>query len=153
MSELRRGASMAVFQDGNVLLVRRARAPLAGLWSLPGGKLENGEAASDAALREVREETGVQARIDGRLGVHVARFTPPENPVYQAEQTIEIEVFYGTSPAGQSPVAADDADAAAWVSLDALDGYQLTPGAAGLILAAAALLSDNGSASDSAEIE
>lgn len=83
----------------------------------------------------------------------MARFTPPENPVYQAEQTIEIEVFYGTSPAGQSPVAADDADAAAWVSLDALDGYQLTSGAAGLILAAAALLSDNGSASDSAEIE
>ncbi|KUO58816.1 MAG: hypothetical protein APF80_14780 [Alphaproteobacteria bacterium BRH_c36] len=143
MAEFRRGASMAVFQDGTVLLVRRSRPPLAGLWSLPGGSLEDGETAAQAALREVREETGVRALIAGRLGIHVARFTSPGSWESQPLAAVEIEVFYGTTPSRQSPVAADDADAAAWVPLDALDGYDLTCGATGLILAAAALLADN----------
>ena len=63
MTESRRGASMAVIQDGAVLLVRRGRPPFAGLWSLPGGKLRDGEAPKDAALREVHEETGIRARL------------------------------------------------------------------------------------------
>ncbi|MBU1212468.1 MAG: NUDIX domain-containing protein [Alphaproteobacteria bacterium] len=146
MPELCRGASMAVFQDGNVLLVRRARPPLAGLWSLPGGRRERGETAAEAALREVREETGVRALIAGRLGLHVARFTPPGSQESGPQSSIEIDVFYGTTPSRQSPVAADDADAAAWVPLDSLDRYDLTVGAAGLILAAAALLADNDAA-------
>jgi mutator protein MutT len=49
-----------------VLLVQRANPPMAGEWSLPGGKLEWGERLEDAVAREVREETGLEVRV-GRL--------------------------------------------------------------------------------------
>ncbi len=53
---------MAMFQNGSILLVRRAKPPLAGFWSLPGGKIESGENTTEAACREVLEETGIIAR-------------------------------------------------------------------------------------------
>lgn len=57
-------ASVAVFRaDGRVLLATRTRPPADGLWSLPGGKVEPGETLEEAALRELIEEVGVEARI------------------------------------------------------------------------------------------
>lgn len=56
-------ASVAVFRDGHVLIARRGRAPMAVLWSLPGGGVEPGETLAQAALRELREEVGVEAEI------------------------------------------------------------------------------------------
>lgn len=58
-------ASLAVFREGRVLLARRAAAPFAGRWSLPGGLVERGESLAGAALREMREEVDVTARILG----------------------------------------------------------------------------------------
>ena len=52
--------SAAVFRDGRVLIVRRARSPAAGLHTLPGGVVELGETLAEAAVREVREETGLE---------------------------------------------------------------------------------------------
>jgi 8-oxo-dGTP diphosphatase len=51
--------SAAILHDGRVLLVRRARNPALGLFTLPGGVVEAGETLSEAAVREVREETGL----------------------------------------------------------------------------------------------
>ena len=56
-------ASVAVFRDGRVLIARRARSPLRGLYSLPGGAVEVGETLRQAALRELAEEVGVAADI------------------------------------------------------------------------------------------
>lgn len=56
-------------RDGEVLLIRRAKPPRKGEWSLPGGRIEHGERAVDAALRELREETGVEAEIVGLIDV------------------------------------------------------------------------------------
>ena len=56
-------ASVAVLREGRVLLARRAKAPGAGRFSLPGGLVEPGETLAEAALRELAEETGVAARI------------------------------------------------------------------------------------------
>lgn len=61
-------ASAAVFRDGKVLLARRGRTPLAGLWTLPGGRVEPGETLAEAAAREVMEEVGVACRILGVAG-------------------------------------------------------------------------------------
>ena len=55
--------SAAVFRQGRVLIVRRARAPLIGHFSLPGGVVEVGETLADALARELMEEVGVEAEI------------------------------------------------------------------------------------------
>ena len=52
-----------------VLLVRRGRPPRLNEWSLPGGRVEFGETVAGAALRELHEETGVEAELLGLLGV------------------------------------------------------------------------------------
>jgi len=53
------GVGAVVFDADCVLLVRRAKAPLAGEWSLPGGAVELGETLGEAIVREVSEETGL----------------------------------------------------------------------------------------------
>ncbi|MEM1388642.1 MAG: NUDIX hydrolase [Pseudomonadota bacterium] len=65
----RLGALAVVVQAGNVLLVQRANPPDAGLWGYPGGHVEWGETVDAAAIRELYEETGVQARAGPVLGV------------------------------------------------------------------------------------
>ncbi len=55
--------SAAVFRDGRVLIIRRARAPLIGHFSLPGGGVEVGETLAEALARELIEEVGVEAEI------------------------------------------------------------------------------------------
>ncbi|HID40253.1 MAG TPA: NUDIX domain-containing protein [Calditrichaeota bacterium] len=53
------GVGAAVFKNGKVLLVRRKNPPAAGMWSIPGGRLQWGETLQQAAEREIKEETGV----------------------------------------------------------------------------------------------
>lgn len=53
----------------DVLLIRRGAPPLEDAWSLPGGRIEWGERASDAALRELKEETGCEAELVGLIDV------------------------------------------------------------------------------------
>lgn len=52
--------SAAIFRDGRVLIVRRARPPAAGIYTLPGGGVEIGETLEEAVIREVREETALE---------------------------------------------------------------------------------------------
>ncbi len=60
----------AVVRDdsGRVLLIRRAHEPGSGLWSLPGGKVEEGETDAEALIRELREETGLFATVGAFIG-------------------------------------------------------------------------------------
>lgn len=63
MTQLPKLAALAVIvKDGHVLLVKRRNDPDAGLWGFPGGHVDLGETALDAAVRELREETGVTSR-------------------------------------------------------------------------------------------
>ncbi|MFA9475294.1 MAG: NUDIX hydrolase [Filomicrobium sp.] len=134
MTPTSQGASMAMFQNGSILLVRRAKPPLAGFWSLPGGKIESGENTTEAACREVLEETGIIARIIGQIGHHT---------VEHETTRYTLDVFYGRPHSGTLQPG-DDADRACWVRLENLQNYHLTAGAEDLILAAAALMPDNG---------
>lgn len=63
-------AGVVVWRGGEVLLIRRSKPPYQGEWSIPGGKIGFGETSEEAALREVREETGIEAEIAGLVGVY-----------------------------------------------------------------------------------
>ena len=64
------GAGAVVIAEERVLLIRRGTPPLAGEWSLPGGRLELGESVEQAVVREVREETGLDVAPLQLLGVY-----------------------------------------------------------------------------------
>ncbi len=62
-------AACIVAHGGKILLIRRAKPPFIGLLSMPGGKIEFGEHPVAAALRETKEETGLQCVFEKMLGV------------------------------------------------------------------------------------
>jgi 8-oxo-dGTP diphosphatase len=63
-----------VVRDELLLLIRRAREPWAGYWDIPGGFCEADEHPADAAVREVREETGLAVRVTGFIGMWLDRY-------------------------------------------------------------------------------
>jgi 8-oxo-dGTP diphosphatase len=92
---------------GRLLLIRRGRAPGAGLWSLPGGRVEPDESDASAVVRELREETGLEVRPGDLVG-RVER--PAPVGVY--------EIFdYAGVVVGGSLRAGDDAAEVSWVDL------------------------------------
>ena len=93
-----------------VLLIRRGRPPRQGEWSLPGGRIEPGERATEAGLRELREETGVEARITGLVDVVDGLF-PEAGRHY-------VLIDYAARWVSGEPVAGDDAAEARFVALD-----------------------------------
>jgi len=63
------GVGVVVLAGNNVLLIQRGKAPSAGSWSLPGGAQELGETVTEAAIREVLEETGLAIELIGLVDV------------------------------------------------------------------------------------
>lgn len=89
-----------------VLLIKRGTPPRLGQWSLPGGRIEWGEAVDAAALRELKEETGVEAELTGLLDVVDGVFTSRET----GETTRHfVMIDYAARWTGGEPVAGDDA--------------------------------------------
>jgi 8-oxo-dGTP diphosphatase len=117
------GVSVCVVQAGRVLLTQRARPPFENLWSLPGGHVKRGESLRDAALRELKEETGIIARLGEIIGW---------NEVIRLEKHIVIAVFAGRYESGEA-VAADDAKALRWADHREIDTLELTPGLAAIV--------------------
>lgn len=106
-------AVLAVVRRGaEVLLVRRANPPDAGLWGFPGGKLDWGETLAAATLRELAEETGVTARHAGLLRV-LEVIDPPFHYVLIASRCLWL--------AGE-PRPGDDALEARWCPVKDLAG-------------------------------
>jgi ADP-ribose pyrophosphatase YjhB (NUDIX family) len=70
--------------DGRLVLVRRAIEPGYGLWVFPGGYVDRGEHIIEAAVREAREESGLDVRIDGLLNIYSYTGTTPIIIVYRA---------------------------------------------------------------------
>ncbi len=106
------GVSTLVRNGGRVLLVRRGKAPFLGTWSLPGGHVEPGERLTEAAAREVREETGIAATQPRRIDVA---------EVIAGEYHYVLIVFAAGGKG--EPEAASDATDARWflpVEIDAL---------------------------------
>ena len=128
-------ASVAVFRDGRVLLARRANAPLKGLYSLPGGKVEIGETMREAALRELMEEVGVVARI-ACFNDHVEAITRSEGGV----QSHYVIASFAARWVSGEPRTSADAEEVAWVGVDEIANLPTTPGLHQIVASAAALL-------------
>lgn len=130
------GASAAIFRDGEVLLIQRAKGAFTGLWSFPGGHVEPGETARAAAQREVAEETGCAVRIGGVLDVHDVIMR--DHVVNALRVHYVIAVYWGVWERGE-PIASSDAAAARFWRVDQLQDLPLTEGTAAYIQRAAEL--------------
>src|SRR3984885_1497754 len=111
----------AVVTDGHgrLLLIKRGHEPGAGLWSLPGGRIEAGETDAEALVREMLEETGLQVE-PGRLLGSVKR------PGLDGD-VIDIRDYAATVVSGTLR-AGDDAADARWVSVADLSSLAVTEG-------------------------
>ena len=107
----RLGVLAVVLRESEVLLVRRANPPDAGLWGFPGGKVEWGETVEEAAARELLEETGVRAVPGAVLGQTDAISRDAAGEVVFHYHLVAVACTYVTG----APVADDDALEAAWV--------------------------------------
>jgi len=125
--------SAAIFRDDRILLVRRARSPAKGYYSLPGGRVEFGETLHAALHREVEEETALMIEIIGLAGWR--------------------EVVPGTGGGGHylimsfaarwiahEPVLNDELDDFRWLRPEALSDLKVTGGLQEVVASARRLL-------------
>jgi 8-oxo-dGTP diphosphatase len=105
-----------LIHEGRALLVRRANPPDAGLWGFPGGKIEHGETVRAAALRELLEETGVQAQAQEILTTLDILVRSDDGALQQHYIQIAVRCRWLSG----LPLAADDALEARWFPLSDL---------------------------------
>jgi 8-oxo-dGTP diphosphatase len=106
------GVLAVVVRGDRVLVVRRANPPMPGRWGFPGGVLELGETVAQGAMRELAEETGVEAEAGGPLTVIDTIDRDPEGRI-RYHYTLVAVVGHWRSGEG---VAGDDADKVAWLT-------------------------------------
>ena len=103
--------------DGKLLLIRRGRGVATGSWSLPGGRVEHGEPLHDAVLRELREETGLDGRVEGLCGI--------AERVFAGAHFVILD--YWVTVTAAAPTAGDDAAEVRWVDAGELRELDLVP--------------------------
>jgi 8-oxo-dGTP pyrophosphatase MutT (NUDIX family) len=106
-------AAVAFVRDGRVLTVRKRGTSR---FMLPGGKLEPGESAYDAAVREVREEVGLEVHDLTLLGDFTA------DAANEPGHLVESTVYAAALPGGAEPAAAGEIAEVRWVDLDGAHG-------------------------------
>jgi 8-oxo-dGTP diphosphatase len=118
------GVGALIFHRNSILLVQRARTPLKGYWSLPGGLIESGETIEDALRREVLEETGLIVRPKKMFEIF-------ERIILDTQGRAEYHYIlhdYLCRVVGGELKAGDDAGRVAWVQRANLKTLQLTEG-------------------------
>lgn len=125
--------SAAIFRDGKVLLVRRARSPGKGFYSLPGGRVEFGEGLHEALHREVREETGLVIEIAGLAGWREVLPGAGGGGHY-------LIMSFAARWAANEPLLNEELDDFKWLRPDALGDLKLTGGLEEVLRAAQRLI-------------
>lgn len=111
-----------VVEDDNLLMIRRGTPPSMGAWSVPGGRLDNGELLAEAVVRELAEETGLEGVCGSLIGI-VERFDGEHHFVI-------LDYAVTLLDTSVPPTAGGDAAAVAWVPLSEINERPLTPGLA-----------------------
>jgi 8-oxo-dGTP diphosphatase len=128
--------SAAIIRDGRVLIVRRARPPAGGLYTLPGGVVEVGESLVEAVVREVMEETALTVEPVALAGYREAVVRDGDGRV---ERHFVILPFAARWIAGE-PVLNEELSEATWRLPSELAGLKTTQGLAEIIASAFALI-------------
>ncbi|HEV2689769.1 MAG TPA: NUDIX hydrolase [Bryobacteraceae bacterium] len=118
------GVGALIFDADRILLVERAKEPLKGFWSIPGGIVETGEKLEEAIRREVLEETGLEVEA-------LSIFEIFERVIPDAEGKTEyhyVLIDYLCRRAGGRLQAASDVSRVAWISKQELPNYRITEG-------------------------
>jgi ADP-ribose pyrophosphatase YjhB (NUDIX family) len=124
--------SAAIFRDGKVLIVRRARPPAHGLYTLPGGGVELGETLEQAVIREVREETALEIEPIELAGFRQAIARDAEG---QVERHFVVLPFAARFISGEISLNEELAEAH-WLDPADLAGLKTTEGLAQIVAAA-----------------
>ncbi|WP_230530697.1 NUDIX hydrolase [Microvirga roseola] len=122
-------ASVAVFREGRILLAARGKPPSEDLYSLPGGMVEIGETLGEAALRELREEVGVEAELVGLIA-------PVEFIERDADGHIKHHVVIAAHAArwvSGEPQTGPEAKDIRWVTERDIADLPMTPGLAAVL--------------------
>jgi ADP-ribose pyrophosphatase YjhB (NUDIX family) len=120
-SSPRVGIGVVLVRGDECLLIRRARPPAAGAWSLPGGAQRLGETAEGCARRELREETGLTAGELVLVGHADSIHHDADGRIEYHYTILDFAARYD----GGTPVAGDDAAAFAWARAEEFDRYAL----------------------------
>ena len=121
--------SAAIFRDGRVLLVRRARSPGKGFYSLPGGRVEFGESLHTALHREVDEETAIKIDIIGLAGWREVLPSPSGGGHY-------LIMSFAARWKALEPVLNDEHDDFKWLKPEEFGDLKITGGLQEVIEAA-----------------
>jgi 8-oxo-dGTP diphosphatase len=122
-------ASVAVFREGRVLLASRGNPPWEGVFSLPGGQVETGETLGQAALRELHEEVGVEAKLFGFVA-------PVELIEREADGRVKhhvVIIAHAARWVSGEPQTGPEAREIRWVRERDIAGLPTTPGLAGIL--------------------
>ena len=113
------GVGGAVVKDGRLLLVRRASRRGRGNWQIPGGFVERDETLEQAVVREVAEESGVTAEVEGVLGIRNRSDPDSDNSTY---------VILALRPISGEPTPDEhEVDRAGYFSLEEIDALEQVP--------------------------
>jgi 8-oxo-dGTP diphosphatase len=130
--------SLAAFKGGSVLLMARARAPMLGVFTLPGGLVELGESLEKACLREMEEETGVRAEVVG-FNDHVAVVERDDEGGTRRHYVVAS--FVGRWVSGDAHPSAEAAEVL-WAGPEDWPRLRLTPGLDRLLVRARRMAED-----------
>ncbi|PYC70798.1 NUDIX hydrolase [Micromonospora arborensis] len=109
-------------EQGRVLLIQRTDN---GLWALPGGAQDFGEYIAETAVRETREEAGVEIEVTGVVGI----YTNPKHVVEYSDGEVRQQFsicFRGRYVSGE-PAISDESSAVRWVAHDELGELLIHP--------------------------
>lgn len=123
------GVGAVIVENGQALVVRRSTEPLKGEWSIPGGVVELGETLRQAAVREAKEETGLEVEAGEVLEVVDRILYDPQHKVQYHYVLVD---FLCRRVSGEARAGAD-ASELRWITASELEGFPITDSAAAVV--------------------
>ena len=117
------GTGVVVFKEGKILLIKRGQEPSKGKWSIPGGRIELGEAAFEAARREVKEECSIEVEIERVLDSVDNIIRDEDGRIEYHFVIIDLLARYVSGEIR----AQSDAEACRWVTPREMAGLDMSP--------------------------